>query len=327
MKTSKMWLLAILFLAFAAVSCDDDEDDPVNEAQVLVEFLEGADGGYANTIMPAIMKADGVKGLMAVADGVYIIDIRSSDSWTAGHIEGAINVPAADVLSHLDGMDAASYEKIAIVCYSGQSAAWVTCLAQISGYDNVFSMKWGMTSWNAEFDSWSGNVNNTYSALFKTEDYPKGAEGDLPGLVTGETEGEDILAARLDVVLAEGFGGAAITAAAVYENLDGYYIVNYWPAGHYEDPGHIEGAMQYTPKESIALDLDLTTLPTDKTIVVYCYSGQTSANMAAYLRVLGYDALSLKFGANAMIYDNMPAGKWSDTEIFGYDYVAPEPTK
>ena len=69
----------------------------------------------------------------------------------------------------------------------------------------------------------------------------------------------------------------------------------------YLDPGHIEGAIQYTPSVDLAVDEALKTLPTDKTVVVYCYTGQNSARIAAYLRLLGYDAKSLKFGANGMI--------------------------
>lgn len=328
MKTTKMWLLAILFLAFAATSCSDDED-PINEAQVLAEYLESPDGGgdYANTAMGAYVSAEGVKTLMATG-GVYIIDVRTAETFATGHIEGAVNVPLTEVPAHLDGMDVSGYDKVAIVCYSGQSAAWVTNICRIKGYDNVFSMKWGMTSWHADFDSWSGKTSNMYATQFKTEAYPKGAEGSLPALNTGETEGKAIMDARIDVVLAEGFGAAAIGAGDVYANPDNFYIVNYWSEAHYSDPGHIEGAMQYTPKESMALEVALKTLPTDKTIVVYCYTGQTSANLASYLRVLGYDAKSLKFGANSMIYDEMPAAQWNaETQIMGYDYVAPAPAK
>ena len=321
MKTTKMWLLAILFLAFAATSCSDDPD-PINEAQVLAEYLESPDGGgdYANTAMGAYVAADGVKALMATG-GVYIIDIRQADAFATGHVEGANNVAAADVISHLDGMDVSGYDKVAIICYTGQSAAWVTNLARISGYDNVYSMKWGMSSWNAEFDSWSGKTSNMYSTQFKTAPYEMGPAGNLPTLNTGATDGASILKARMDVVLAEGFGAAAIGAADVYANLGDFYIVNYWKLAHYENPGHIEGAMQYEPKASIGLETYLKTLPTDKTIVVYCYTGQTSANMASYLRILGYDAKSLKFGANSMIYDEMPSSQWSEAQIWGYDYV------
>jgi len=324
MKTTRMWLLAILFLAFAATSCSDDED-PINEAQVLAEYLESPDGGgdYANTKMGAYISASDVKTLMPVANGVYIVDVRGADDYATGHIEGATNVPLTDVPAHLDGMDVSGYDKVAIVCYSGQSAAWVTNICRIKGYDNVHSMKYGMTSWNADFDVWSNKTSNMYATQFTNSQFPKGEAGNLPSLSTGQTEGKAIMDARIDVVLGEGFGAAAISAADVYANLNDYYIVNYWSLDHYNDPGHLEGAMQYTPKESIALDTDLKTLPTDKTIVVYCYTGQTSANLASYLRVMGYDAKSLKFGANSMIYDEMPAAKWdADKNIMGYDYVS-----
>ena len=76
-----------------------------------------------------------------------------------------------------------------------------------------------------------------------------------------------------------------------------------------------------TPKESIKLSTDLKTIPTDKTVVVYCYTGQTSANLAAYLRVIGYDAKSLLFGTNGMIYDDMTKSKWGEAAIMGYEYV------
>jgi rhodanese-related sulfurtransferase len=73
------------------------------------------------------------------------------------------------------------------------------------------------------------------------------------------------------------------------------------------------------------LSADLKTLPTDKTIVVYCYTGQTSANLAAYLRLVGYDAKSLKFGTNGMIFNKMEeagiTSVFTEAQIMGYDYV------
>jgi rhodanese-related sulfurtransferase len=152
----------------------------------------------------------------------------------------------------------------------------------------------------------------------------KAAKGAMPDLSTGKTTGQDILEARVDALLAEGFTPASITAATVFGTPSNYYIVNYWPAAQYSDPGHIPGAIQYTPKETLKLNVDLKTLPTDKPIVVYCYSGQTSAFIAAYLRLLGYDAKSLMFGGNSMIYDIMVSKSmsvWKASEIKGYTYV------
>jgi rhodanese-related sulfurtransferase len=254
---------------------------------------------------------------------VYIVDIRSaSDYATLGHIEGAVNVAAGDVLAHLDAMDLSAYDEISVVCYTGQTAAWVTCLLRLAGYDNAYSMKFGMCSWNEHFaGSWNNNIGSMYSSQFTSDMTAKGEVGELPELGTGFEKAEDIFDARMTATLTEGFGAAKITAAEVFGALDNYYIINYWPAEEYIDPGHIPGAVQYTPKEDIALDAYLKTLPTDKTIVCYCYTGQTSANLAAYLRFVGYDAKTLLFGTNGMIYDDMTKSKWSEAAISGYDYV------
>ena len=37
-------------------------------------------------------------------------------------------------------------------------------------------------------------------------------------------------------------------------------------------------------------------IPTDKPVVVYCYTGQTSSQTTAILRLLGYEAYSLQGG-------------------------------
>jgi rhodanese-related sulfurtransferase len=115
----------------------------------------------------------------------------------------------------------------------------------------------------------------------------------------------------------------------VFGALDNYYIANYWSESDYTDIGHIPGAMQYTPKTSMALDADLLTLPSDpnETVVVYCWTGQTSANMAVYLRTIGYNAKTLTFGANGMIWDELPSHKWTTDTPKGYDYVKPAPAK
>ena len=330
MNRVNFWLLGFLFAGMVFVSCEKDEDVNVtNEAEVLVEYLESANSplqkDYVNSDLPSIMLAQDVRTLNATGD-VYIVDIRSAADFESGHIANAHNVALGDILTHLDNADLSDIDKIAVVCYTGQTAGYATSLLRLMGYDNAFSMKWGMCSWNEEFaGKWKSNMGNAYATQFTTDVNTKGAEGELPVLSTGLETGQEILEARVNTLLTssdEGFGAAKITNQAVLSNPDNYYIINYWPQAHYEDPGHIPGAIQYTPKQSLALNADLTTLPTDKTIVVYCYTGQTSAFLSAYLRLLGYDAKSLLFGANGMIYDNMAeiGHRFSDGAVMGYEY-------
>jgi len=250
------------------------------------------------------------------------MDIRGADDFAAGHIENAVNVAAADVLSHIEDADLTGYDEVSIVCYTGQTAGWATCLLRLMGWEHVYSMMFGMCSWNADFaERWNTHISNGGANYFTTDATDKGAAGNLPSLSTGKETGQEILESRMATVLSEGFTEAKISNGDVYANPDNYYVINYWPATEYANPGHLEGAMQYTPKESMKLSADLKTLPNNKTVVVYCYTGQNSANLTAYLRVIGYDAKSLLYGTNDMIYDQMTTSKWSEAAIKGYDYV------
>jgi rhodanese-related sulfurtransferase len=330
MKTTKLLLYSLLAVLLFFTACKKDEEtETINESQVLTEYLESADSplgkDYVNSDMPSIIAASDVKTLNETGQ-VYIIDIRSSADFELGHIENAHNVAFAELLTHIAGVDLTNYTKVALVCATGQTAGYGATLLRLMGYDKVFSMKWGMSSWHADFDKWSTNIGNAYEAQFTGTATEKGPVGNLPTLNTGGKTGQEILESRTNSLFTDGFDPAKISNATVFGSLDDYYIVNYWPANQYADPGHIPGAMQYTPKESIKLDVDLKTLPTDKTIVVYCYTGQTSAFLVAYLRLLGYDAKSLLFGGNGMIYDvmvaaGMPSVFNAETEIKGYEYV------
>ncbi len=330
MNRIKFLTLSVLFFVLFVTSCKkDDTVTVVNESQVLVEYLESSNSpllkDFVNTDMPTIMAASEVKTLNET-NQVYIIDIRSAADFATGHIKNAHNVALAEILTHIKAVNLDSYTKVAIVCYTGQTAGFAASLLRIMGYSKVFSMKWGMCSWHTDFaGKWNTAIanGNAYAAQFVSTDSPKAAKGNLPELNTGKTTGQEILEARVSAMLTEGFTPATITNATVFGSLSTYYIVNYWTAAHYADPGHIPGAIQYTPKETIKLAVDLKTLPTDKTVVVYCYTGQTSAYLTAYLRLLGYDAKSLLYGANGMIYDIMLAKSMTTfkaAEIMGYEY-------
>ncbi len=60
------------------------------------------------------------------------------------------------------------------------------------------------------------------------------------------------------------------------------------------DAGHIAGAINIPWAKGMQTQFD--TLPKDKQILVYCYSGQTAGQTVAILKLLGYDAASIKSG-------------------------------
>lgn len=323
-----IYLLLILPFLFLQTGCSSDDENPVtptptvNEAEVLVKYLE-ANGDFINTAAPAMIKASDVYAdLLIPTSNIAVIDIRSSTDFAAGHIDGAVNVTAANLLDYYKNNSLSAKSKVVIACYTGQTAGWATSLLRLAGYTNVYDLKWGMSSWNSQFKgSWASSIGNGRAAEFVTTATAKNAAGEMPTLSTGKTTGPEIFEARIAAVLAEGFGAAKIDNGTLYTNLSNYYIVNYWKQTDY-DWGHIAGAVQYTPNLDFKFDASLKTLPTGKTVVVYCYTGQTSAHVASFLRVLGYDAKSLLFGVNAMSYDAMPGTKFVEsTEVHEYPVV------
>ena len=320
-------LLLALPLVMAYNACSDDKDKAVNESEVLLKYLESDGGNFINSAYcPAIVSAADVRTTQVAAPTTqYIIDIRDTTAFkTLGHIEGAHNVAIADLLDHMKNMNPApsTYARIVIACYSGQSAAYAAGLLRLLKYENVYSLKWGMCSWDSVFATgkWLANTSNSRAANFVTTAAAKGTVNELPVISTGSSDPEDILEERVQTLLTEGWTPASITNATVYTNLTGYYIVNYWPIAHY-NMGHIDGSIQYEPKADLKDTTYLRTLPLDKPVIVYCYSGQTSGFIAAYLRALGYDAKSLLWGVNGMNYDAMPGTKWTSAEIKKYPFV------
>jgi len=327
--TKKYYFLTLALIVSLFVTSCEKESDPVNEAEVLATYLESTDSplgkDFVNSDMPTIIAADEVKTLNET-NQIYIIDIRSAADFALGHIKNAHNVALADIITHIKGVNLSSYTKVAVVCYTGQTSGFATSILRLMGYDKAFSLKWGMCSWHTDFaGKWNTAVasGNAYQSQFTATAAEKAAKGELPVLTTGKTTGQEILEARVTAILTEGYTPATVSSATLFGALSSYYIVNYWTAAQYADPGHVPGAIQYTPKEAIKLAADLKTLPTNKTVAVYCFTGQTSSFLVAYLRLLGYDAKSVLYGTNSMIYDKMIAKSmtiFNAAQIKGYTY-------
>jgi rhodanese-related sulfurtransferase len=110
-----------------------------------------------------------------------------------------------------------------------------------------------------------------------------------------------------------------ISADALWENLsDGDpdndpFILSVRSPDQYAI-GHIPGAINI-PWKNVAEPDSLAQLPTDRQIVVYCYTGHTGQIATTALNLLGYDAINLKFGM---------MGWTEDDEVLGTKRFGPE---
>jgi len=112
------------------------------------------------------------------------------------------------------------------------------------------------------------------------------------------TSGGDMLDATRDFLVSG--KNTMITAEALYANIDdGYagndpYILSVRGTDDYKK-GHIPGA-ENIPWRSVFTKDNISKLPMNKQIVVYCYTGHTASQTTALLNIAGYDAVCLKWG-------------------------------
>ncbi len=308
-------ILAFLFTSsLFLTNCGSEGNKEENKDTVVVEKKSNSEILLAKIVENGdIINSEKVPTLIAATDvnaalaggTMHIIDLRDGKAFSEGHIPGANSVKPNELLDYIKTLDMGSFEKVVLVCYSGQIASYSAAVLQMMGYSNVYSMKYGMAAWNTKFaDKWLKSIGSKLEANLSTTPGAKGEAGKLPDFECKKTSADDILEERAALVLSEGFAAGSISLDEYLANKDRIYLVNYWPAEVY-NLGHLEGAVQYTPKQSMGLNADLLTLPTDKVIVVYCFTGQHSSFVAAYLRMLGYNAKSLKFGANSFMNSMM----------------------
>lgn len=312
MKKLKYYRLLFLLTGLLfQYSCGNSSKPAAYEAseETTIKLMAWLDdnGQYINSAgIPYLIDASSINP--ALGPDILIIDIRNIEEYDAGHIEGAIHLLPSEVLPYLkDDINPKSFEQIVLVCENSMISGHINGLARMLGFDNVVSLRFGMSGWNTETakDYWLAAVSNKMIDKMETQSNPKLPAGEYPKLKGDTTDIYGLLLQRCLEVGAEDPSLYTITINQLMQSPDKYYIISYWPEDKYIEYGHIKGSVQYDPKKSLTMDTYLNTLPLDKPVVVYCYSGQHSAFVVPYLRVLGYNALNLVYGANSFIHETL----------------------
>jgi rhodanese-related sulfurtransferase len=328
LKFSSVILPVIVLLASCSGAGHQKESSgQVNEAEILMNYLEESGNIVNHPDIPSFVSADEVNNNLK-GNNYHLIDLRSSVEFNLGHIENSVNVPPSNILDYFENrIEPNSFEKIILVCGNSHLSGYTTAILRMIGYKNIYHIRFGLSSWDESVARryWSANISSSLMGNLETTPNSKSQPGNLPQISTGKTTGYEILRERAQKALEINWDDISITFMDILENSDAYYIGNYWPQALY-DLGHLPGAIQYNPKKSLHSSEDILTLPTDKPLVFYCYSGQNSAYVNAFFSIMGYDFRSLDYGANGFIHqfikETQPPGRtFSDLHIRNYPLV------
>ncbi len=283
----KKFLYLLLMAALVFSACSKAEPKTAEAAKpaapaVTVDPVKEAAEAYfidfpGNNRM---LKMEDVMAAIDANEDFLILDIRRAEDYAKGHIKGAVNAPwgpaIADALNWLPD-DVPVY----VNCYTGQTAGQTVAVLNIAGIP-AQSIRFG---WNL--------------GISKTEGYEDYIE-------TTENMSPDASGVKYDPAVkaaVEAFfnaipekGSNIIASSALKEKMDAeeqMTIVSVRQAKDYA-AGHIEGAINIP--WGAGMQENFSQLPTDEKVYVYCYSGQTAGQTVGVLRMLGYDAVSVKSG-------------------------------
>jgi rhodanese-related sulfurtransferase len=340
--TAATWHIFLIFTALAP-ACQQSGKQPTapeQTARASVTSFDGAagvligqlreQGDYVNSRQfPSMIKAQTVYD--ELGGNMLLIDLRKEEFYRKGHIQGAVNVRRSEILDYFENdILPFQYDKIVLICYGGHLSSYTTQILRLMGYGNVYAMRYGMSGWHHDFakDFWMAGISSDHQDELADEPGQKPPSVYQPLLQTSGTTGEEILYERARAALSEDNGPIFIDQESVFQNPEDYFIINFERKDKYES-GHVPGAIRYKPQGTLGIPSVMSTIPTDKTIVVYCGTGHTSQFAVAYLRLFGYDARSMTYGNNGFMHQKMLEERevlswhpFTEEDIHDFPYVS-----
>lgn len=107
-------------------------------AMLLLPVLKGAAGG-ALTVANAVQLINREKAV--------VIDVCEPEEFAAGHVNGAKNVPLAQLEERLPGVVKNKALPLVLVCAKGARAQRAVAVAKKLGYDNAQALAGGLSAW------------------------------------------------------------------------------------------------------------------------------------------------------------------------------------
>lgn len=280
MKKLFALILAVALVASLTAVSFAEEVSPVVKEKAM-NYLANYDGAkYTIKVADLFAKID-------AGEDMLILDIRQPDVYAESHLKGAVNVPYGMTIPESLAMIPDDVQ-LYIYCYTGQTASQTTALLNVAG-KFAANIQGGFNN--------GISATEGYEAYCDAETYtlPEATYEVDPDVQAAITKYFEDMVSKKDTAFANfNFKPESLMELMDAEMMDDYFVYSVRQAADYE-AGHIQGAVNNPFGAGMEQNFEAQ-LPTDKTIIVYCYTGQTASQTTAILRLLGYDAYNLSGG-------------------------------
>ncbi len=333
---NRNWMVALLAgaLAFGLMAAPGCAQKPAAQkpaaekpaAQVFdasAAMVETANEYFKSEPVPTIAAADLYNVVQAQDAGYQIVDIRTAEHYALGHIDGAINIPFKTIADDASLSQLDNTKKIAVVCYTGHTAAQTSMVWNMLGYD-ALTLKFGMSGWVADKAIVGLDIPNGKAANYPTVTTPTEAAGpfDAPKLDGEYADVAEAVKGEAKAYFAKDLPPtiAVTDVNNIVQSKDpGYQILDVRKAADYAK-GHVDGATNILWTDMAD---QMTKLDPNKKVIVYCYTGHTAGEAAMFLNLMGYETYNMKFGMSGWNSDEAVGGAvgYDPAKVAGYATV------
>ena len=85
-----------------------------------------------------------------INNDAVVIDLRSADAFSKGHIVSARNIPSDELDGKINSLESIKSKPIVAVCEAGITSTKAVSTLRVAGFERVYGLRGGMNSWSQD---------------------------------------------------------------------------------------------------------------------------------------------------------------------------------
>ena len=94
-----------------------------------------------------LVNVEAIDAVKLINNDAVVIDLRSVDAFSKGHIANARNIPSDELEAKMDNLASIKSKPIVAVCDAGITSTKAVTSLRAAGFESVYGLKGGMTGW------------------------------------------------------------------------------------------------------------------------------------------------------------------------------------
>ena len=94
-----------------------------------------------------LVNIEAIEAVKLINNDAVVIDLRSVDAFSKGHIVNARNIPSDELEAKMSNLEAMKSKSVVAVCDTGTSSTKAVTALRAAGFESAYGLKGGMAGW------------------------------------------------------------------------------------------------------------------------------------------------------------------------------------